>query len=97
MREIINQYSESMEKYKLKSVNNIYDAKNIALIREKRIKKSKNFYKFLDTPYYFISTDQKLRDWNYENLSEEVPIIILPSQWFNILLRYELCITNTQN
>ncbi|HOL22080.1 MAG TPA: hypothetical protein PLQ41_04400 [bacterium] len=88
MREIINQYSESMEKYKLKSVNNIYDAKNIALIREKRIKKSKNFYKFLDTPYYFISTDQKLRDWNYENLSEEVPIIILPSQWFNILLRY---------
>jgi len=86
--EIINQYSESLEKYKLKSVKNIYDSKNIALIREKRIKKSKNFYKFLDTPYFFISTDQKLRDWNYENLSEEIPIVILPSQWFNILLRY---------
>lgn len=89
MIEMIRQYSESMEKYKLKSINNnIYDAKNIALIKEKRLKKSKNFYKFLDTPYYFISTDQKLRDWNYENLNEEIPIVILPSQWLNILLRY---------
>lgn len=61
-----------------------YDASNVLLIEAKREGKESNIF---DTKQFFISTDQSLRRWDYYR-SEATPIILLPSQWLSILLRY---------
>ncbi len=60
------------------------DACNILLVERKRDGKNANIF---DTKYFFVSTDQSLRRWDYSRNSL-TPIIILPSQWLSILLRY---------
>ena len=40
-----------------------------------------------DCKYYFISADQLLRKWDYTQ-NNSIPIVLLPSQWMSILLRY---------
>ena len=62
----------------------VCDAKNIFLIGKRRDSNSKSIF---DTKYFFISSDQALRRWDYSN-NKEVPKVILPSQWLSILLRY---------
>ena len=60
------------------------DAKNIYLIENLRAGKYVNIF---DCKYYLISSDQQLRKWDYiKNTS--IPIVLLPSQWMSILLRY---------
>lgn len=89
-KEMIEDYSVSMSKYKVSESETAcsVDAKNIILINEKRKLKNKNNTKFLETRYFMISTDQKLKEWNYRQIESEVPIILLPTQWLNITLRY---------
>lgn len=60
------------------------DAKNIYLIENKRDGNSINIF---DCKYYLISSDQYLRKWDYQN-KNSIPIVLLPSQWMCILLRY---------
>jgi len=61
-----------------------YDASNILLIETRREGKESNIF---ETKQFFISTDQSLRRWDYyRNLS--TPVVILPSQWLSIILRY---------
>lgn len=62
----------------------ISDAKNIYLIRERR---NGNFRNIFETKYFFISSDQGLRRWDFKNNSS-TPTVLLPSQWLSILLRY---------
>lgn len=60
------------------------DASNILLVETKREGKSANIF---EAKQFIISTDQYLRRWDYQrNLL--TPIVILPSQWLSILLRY---------
>ena len=60
------------------------DASNILLVETKREGKSANIF---EAKHFIISTDQYLRRWDYQrNLL--TPIVILPSQWLSILLRY---------
>lgn len=40
-----------------------------------------------DTNYYFISTDQLLMNWA-SKMKQGVPVVVLPSVWLTILLRY---------
>ncbi len=60
------------------------DLKNILMINKLREGKDQNL---VETEYFFISTDQKLKHWEYER-SNYLPTILLPSQWLNIILTY---------
>lgn len=60
------------------------DACNILLVESRRNGKNTNIF---DTKQFIISTDQSLRRWDYQRNSV-TPIVILPSQWLSILLRY---------
>lgn len=61
-----------------------WDAKNIYLIEKQRKGKDENIF---ETKYFFISTDQGLRRWDFQR-KDTTPIVLLPSQWMSILLRY---------
>lgn len=60
------------------------DACNIHLVERRRDGKNTNLF---EAKYFFISTDQTLRRWDYQR-SNVTPIVILPSQWLSIVLRY---------
>jgi hypothetical protein len=60
------------------------DAKNIHMIRKKRNGQFRNIF---ETKIFFISSDQGLRRWDFQQ-SESTPAVLLPSQWMSILLRY---------
>jgi hypothetical protein len=60
------------------------DAENIVLIEYLR---DGNNSSLSETKTYLVSTDQRLRNWDYIN-SEFQPIVLLPSHWMSLLLRY---------
>lgn len=60
------------------------DACNIHLVDIRRDGKNTNL---AESKFYLISTDQTLRRWDY-NRNSITPIVILPSQWLSIVLRY---------
>lgn len=60
------------------------DAENIYWIEQKRKGKVENIF---DTSFFFISTDNFLRKWDYYR-GFTTPVVLLPSQWMSILLRY---------
>lgn len=62
----------------------IIDAKNIHIIK---VLRNGNYANIFDCKYYFISADQLLRKWDYTQ-NNSIPIVLLPSQWMSILLRY---------
>lgn len=67
------------------NINTDYnDACNINLAIIRRDDKNSNLF---EAKYFFVSTDQALRRWDY-NRNTVTPIVILPSQWLSILLRY---------
>jgi len=60
------------------------DVENILWIEKKRDGKVENIF---DTAYFFISSDNLLRKWDFYR-GFTIPIVLLPSQWMSILLRY---------
>lgn len=86
----INELSSSIGSFKnadntSHGVNgDIIDASNILLVETKREGKNSNIF---ETKQFIVSTDQSLRRWDY-NRNSLTPIVILPSQWLSILLRY---------
>jgi len=54
------------------------------LINEKRNGQFRNIF---ETKYFFISSDQGLRRWDFKR-KDSTPAVLLPSQWMSILLRY---------
>jgi CRISPR/Cas system-associated endoribonuclease Cas2 len=61
-----------------------FDAINTYLVETLR---GQNQNSITDTKYFFVSTDQKLRDWDFAR-NEFQPIALIPSQWMAILLKY---------
>jgi hypothetical protein len=61
-----------------------FDAENVVLIDFLRNGEDSTLE---ETKIYFISTDQRLRNWDYSR-SEFQPTILLPSHWMSLLLRY---------
>jgi len=61
-----------------------FDAINIYLIEKLR---NNNNNTILDTKFFFVSTDQKLRSWDFSRTDLQ-PIALIPSQWMAILLKY---------
>lgn len=72
-----NSYSNRFE-------TSVTDAKNILLINEKRNGQFRNIF---ETKFFFISSDQGLRRWDFKR-KDATPAVLLPSQWMSILLRY---------
>ena len=62
----------------------LWDAKNIYLTEIKRENNNRNIF---DTKYFFISSDQALRRWDFKR-NNTTPCVLLPSQWLSIVLRY---------
>ena len=88
-QEILIDYTSSISNFKSREGNEIIgsatiDAENILWLETKRESKSQNIF---DTKFFFISTDQGLRRWDYQR-ANQTPIVLLPSQWMSILLRY---------
>lgn len=62
-----------------------FDAKNILLLENLRGLKNNSIF---DTKQFFLSMDQSLRRWDF-NRGNSAPLIIIPSQWMSLLLRYQ--------
>ena len=87
---LLNEIAGNIHNYKSSegSINGFetsnWDAKNIHLIEKRRDGKDANL---VETKFFFLSTDQGLRRWDFQR-SNNTPIVLLPSQWMSILLRY---------
>lgn len=75
-------YSHNPDRISYKSIE--IDAKNIALIDKIRGNRNKNIF---ETKDFLISTDQQLKKWDMGR-GNMAPVVLLPSQWLTILLRY---------
>ena len=62
-----------------------YDAKNVKWIECKRLGYDKSIF---DAKYYLLSSDAGLRFWDVRYHSKNAPVVIMPSQWLSIILRY---------
>lgn len=62
-----------------------HDARNILWVERKRGASSDSLN---SVKHFFISSDQYLRRWDYNRNSNHIPIVMLPSQWLSIVLRY---------
>lgn len=62
-----------------------YDAENILWIEEKRKGYGNDIYQVKD---FLLSSDNKLRRWDYLRNTNRVPIVMSPNQWLNIILHY---------
>ena len=80
----INNFKNSNKNSPSYIESNIIDAKNIYLIEMLR---NGQYVNIFDCKHYLISSDQFLRKWDYVK-NQTVPIVILPSQWMTLLLRY---------
>jgi hypothetical protein len=63
----------------------LFDAKNIKWIEQQRNGSEKTIF---DAKHFMLSSDGGLRYWDSRYHSTNVPIVILPSQWLSIILRY---------
>ena len=61
------------------------DARNIIWMEYKRSGQNDDIYQ---VKYFFVSSDQHLRRWDFNRNNNEVPIVMLPSQWLSMTLRY---------
>lgn len=90
IQDIIDETANSIGSYKTESsiTSNRIDAQNIMLISNLRSTNGVS-NKLLGTKHFLISTDQRLREWDYYMRNEgNIPIVFLPSQWLAIILRY---------
>ena len=63
----------------------MYDAENILWVEERRKGCSDDIYQ---AKAFLLSSDNKLRRWDYLRNTHRVPIVMSPNQWLNIILHY---------
>ncbi|MDA9327387.1 MICOS complex subunit MIC60 [Flavobacteriaceae bacterium] len=82
----ISDLVSDIEKFKENGQYDLHevDAENIVLIESLRDGNNSNL---AETKIYLASTDQRLRHWDYTR-SKFQPIVLLPSHWMSLLLRY---------
>lgn len=83
----IKEYASSIRTYnedKSYSAAEI-DARNIIWIENRRNGQNDDLYQ---VKHFLVSSDQHLRRWDYNRNSNEIPIVMLPSQWLSLILRY---------
>jgi hypothetical protein len=91
VKETLLDYTSSINTHKSTDYNSgnyngyEYDAKNILLLEKLRDVKNHSIF---DTKHFFLSTDQSLRRWDFQR-GNKTPVVIMPSQWMSLLLRYQ--------
>jgi hypothetical protein len=91
LEETIRDYTSSINTHKSSDTSSAnyngfeFDAKNVLLLEKLRDSKNHNIF---DTKHYFLSTDQSLRRWDFQR-GNKTPLVIMPSQWMSLLLRYQ--------
>lgn len=83
----IKEYASSIRTYnedKSYSAAEI-DARNIIWIENRRNGQNDDLYQ---VKHFLVSSDQHLRRWDYNRNSNDIPIVMLPSQWLSLILRY---------
>ncbi len=89
--DFINKKRNSLYQFKLQTLDNvkeeavISDIRNISYILDER--KTTQNASIFSTNIYLISADQKLISWAANEYSG-VPIVVLPSVWLSIILRF---------
>jgi len=88
----INTQKESLRDYKLQRVckkqtdaSLITDVCNLKYVEEQRKETIGNLWSI---NHYFISADKNLISWSSVNQTGEIPIVVLPSVWLTIMLRF---------
>ena len=87
IKEKISTYASSLRSFDIDKqfTASEIDAYNIVWIEHKRGNLNNDIFQTKD---FIISSDQALRIWDYNRNSNEVPIVMLPSQWLSLILRY---------
>ena len=83
----IKQYIEHILLYSTSNKDYIsarYDAENLLWLERKR----NNSTSIFEAKVFFLSSDQALRSWDYNRNSNRIAIVMQPSQWLSIILRY---------
>lgn len=83
----IKQYIEHIQLYSTSNKDYIsarYDAENLLWLERKR----NNSTSIFEAKVFFLSSDQALRSWDYNRNSNRIAIVMQPSQWLSIILRY---------
>ena len=62
-----------------------FDAENVVWVSFRRGGKDNDIFA---TKYFLLSSDGGLRYWDSKYYSSEIPVVMQPSQWLSILLRY---------
>lgn len=85
--ELLEEYCSGINNYSDKKslLSAEYDAKNILWVEEKRKDKCTNIF---DTKSYFLSSDKTLYNWDYTRQTHRIPVVMLATQWLNIILHY---------
>lgn len=87
-----NELTQSLSQYKQENRRTVYeesvrvDVSNYLYVRNAN--RNTGSTTFLDTHHYMISTDHAFGDWARELRPGTVPIIVLPSVWYSIILQY---------
>lgn len=87
IKENISKYASSLRNFDPDKQFNAseIDAYNILWIEHKRDDQNNDIFKTKD---FIISSDHALRIWDFNRNSNDVPIVMLPSQWLSLILRY---------
>ncbi len=89
--ETLKDYISSINTHKSSDANSgnyngyEFDGKNVLLLENLRDSKDHSIF---DTKHFFLSTDQSLRRWDFQR-GNRAPLVIMPSQWMSLLLRYQ--------
>jgi hypothetical protein len=83
---VVDKYAQEISEIKRfgSLTSHKYDASNLLWIEKKR---GTNDISLVDTKYYFVTTDQKLKIWDGHH-SQNQPLTMLPSHWMALILKY---------
>lgn len=86
-KELLEEYRSGINNYSDKKslLSAEYDAKNILWVEEIRKDKCTDIF---DTKSYFLSSDKTLYNWDYTRQTRRIPVVMLATQWLNIILHY---------
>lgn len=88
-REMATDFSEYKEKHYRNTYKNAIDTdinNYLYMVEQNNKGQATNF---MDMKYYFITADHCLTEWAMEKRPGTIPIFVLPSVWYSILLKYK--------
>lgn len=91
-KEIFNEYVRDLTAFKAKRNKGTYegsikvDVENYLLMH--KLTQNSRSTNFFDEKYFFITADHAYIDWAQEKMPGAIPLFVLPSVWYSIILKY---------